>query len=178
MQRKILVSYELARWTFAWNVLRKPSVSSWVWQPAVRLAATTRRFTSHGDPRITFSWTTNWCHRRSTHLSKNERADGRKTSAHHKSNSRPSVSRLPRYYRAKSVDRVGLSIVDRRPRRPSIPSTRPTMSSRTTPIRIRLAASILPGEDPRNCNLSISFMWLFVCIRLRRRNFEESLRRN
>lgn len=96
--------------------------------------------------------------------------------ARRRSSSRPSVSRPPRYYRAKSVDRVGLSSVDPRPQRPSIPSTRPTMSSRTTPTRTRLVASILPGEDLRNCNLSTSPIWLFVCIWFRNRDFEESLK--
>lgn len=162
MQRKILVSYELARWTFAWNVRRKPSVSSWVWQPAVRLAATTRRFTNRGDPRITFSWTISWCRRRSTGPSRNARAGGRKTLVRRRSSNRPPVSRPPHYCRARSADQTGLSSVDQRRRRPLALSAHPATSSKTIRIQIRRAVSTLPGEDPRSCNSWLSPAWSFV----------------
>lgn len=110
------------------------------------------------------------------HLSKNARAGDRKTLARRRSGSRPSVSRPPRYCRARSADRTGLSNVDRRLRHPSVPSARPTTSSRTTRIRIRRVASTLPGEDPRNCNSSSSSTWLFVCARLRKKLQEVSKR--
>lgn len=120
------------------------------------------------------SWITSWCHHQNMHLSKNARVGDRKTLARRRSGSRPSVSRPPRYCRARSADRTGLSSVDRRPRHPSVPSARPTTSSRTTRIRIRRVASTLLGEDPRNCNSSSSSTWLFVCARLRKKIQEVS----
>lgn len=154
MQRKILVSYELARWTFAWNVLRKPSANSWVWQPAVRLTTTTRRFINRGDPQITFSWSRSWCHRRSTRPSRSAGADGRRISVHRRSGSRSPVNQPLRCCKVRWADRIGLFSVDQRLRHRSTPTpSRLVASSKTAiPTPTRRAVSIPRGEGRPNCN--------------------------
>lgn len=149
MQRKILVSCVLARWTYAWNVRRKRSASSWVWQLAAP-AATTRRYTRVGDRRTMCSWTKKWCRRQSTRLSRKEEAAVLRISARC-GNTRPPVNRPPRFFKGKFLDRViNRCTVGQRPRRPS--ALQPRERSRaTTRIQIPRAGSIPRGGDPRNC---------------------------
>lgn len=147
MQRKILVSCVLARWTYAWNVRRKRSASSWVWQLAAApaAAATTRRYTRAGDRRIMCSWTRRWCHRQSTHRSRREGAGERRT-LDRRGITRLPVSRPLRSFRARFLGRVSRCIVGQLPQQSSVPP-RPSRS-RTTRTRIPRVASIPPGEDP------------------------------